>query len=433
MSILCGPAAPQPALTLAEQLNAHCACRCLDAHRLHEQLEHDPSLAGLSYEIATTRPNIFSNTMVFVSPRQVRAIEDTIAAIETLVALPRWRDKVLADAPRIARDAFGPRGVFMGYDFHLGEDEPRLIEINTNAGGAYLAAILTRSQIACCAGVEPLMQSPVTAQTLEDQWITMFREEWRLQRGDAPLRRIVIVDEEPQTQFLHPEFLLFQRLFQRAGWQAEIADPSALRWQNGRLWLDGAPVDFVYNRLTDFYFATDRAAALGAAYAAGAVVVTPNPHAHALHADKRHLERFGDDDLLRGCGLDAQERAVLARHVPHTREVAAADADRLWLERRKLFFKPAAGYGGRAAYRGDKITRRVWSEILAGNYVAQRFAPPGERRVRHADTSNMLKFDVRAYAYDGQVQLFAARLYSGQTTNFRTPGGGFAPVFVTPE
>jgi hypothetical protein len=27
------------------------------------------------------------------------------------------------------------------------------------------------------------------------------------------------------------------------------------------------------------------------------------------------------------------------------------------------------------------------------------------------------------------VQWIAARLYQGQTTNFRTPGGGFAPVY----
>jgi hypothetical protein len=32
-------------------------------------------------------------------------------------------------------------------------------------------------------------------------------------------------------------------------------------------------------------------------------------------------------------------------------------------------------------------------------------------------------------ARDGTVLLAAARLYQGQTTNFRTPGGGFAPVF----
>ena len=40
------------------------------------------------------------------------------------------------------------------------------------------------------------------------------------------------------------------------------------------------------------------------------------------------------------------------------------------------------------------------------------------------------KFDVRCYVYDSKVQLIAARLYQGQTTNFRTPGGGFALVRV---
>jgi hypothetical protein len=39
------------------------------------------------------------------------------------------------------------------------------------------------------------------------------------------------------------------------------------------------------------------------------------------------------------------------------------------------------------------------------------------------------KVDVRFYTYDGELLIAAARLYQGQTTNFRTPGGGFAPVF----
>ena len=38
------------------------------------------------------------------------------------------------------------------------------------------------------------------------------------------------------------------------------------------------------------------------------------------------------------------------------------------------------------------------------------------------------KMDVRLYTYAGVTILAAARLYQGQTTNFRTPGGGFAPV-----
>jgi hypothetical protein len=41
-----------------------------------------------------------------------------------------------------------------------------------------------------------------------------------------------------------------------------------------------------------------------------------------------------------------------------------------------------------------------------------------------------LKIDIRAYVYQGKIQLLAARLYAGQTTNFRTLGGGFAPVFI---
>jgi hypothetical protein len=39
-----------------------------------------------------------------------------------------------------------------------------------------------------------------------------------------------------------------------------------------------------------------------------------------------------------------------------------------------------------------------------------------------------MKLDIRNYTYDGKVQLVAARLYKGQTTNFRTMGGGFARV-----
>ncbi|MFC6673739.1 hypothetical protein [Marinobacterium aestuariivivens] len=105
----------------------------------------------------------------------------------------------------------------------------------------------------------------------------------------------------------------------------------------------------------------------------------------------------------------------------------------MWSERRRLFFKPASGYGSKAAYRGDKLTRRVWDQILAGRYVAQTLVMPGERRVDQADAVSPLKFDLRNYAYQGKVQWVAARLYQGQTTNFRTPGGGFAPVYAYRE
>jgi hypothetical protein len=62
----------------------------------------------------------------------------------------------------------------------------------------------------------------------------------------------------------------------------------------------------------------------------------------------------------------------------------AGHADDLWARRKQLFFKPAAGYGSKAAYRGDKVTKRVFEEMLAGNYIAQALVPPSSRTLQVA-------------------------------------------------
>jgi len=265
---------------------------------------------------------------------------------------------------------------------------------------------------------------------LEKLFFEMFSEEWRRQRGPALLGRLAIVDDNPSGQYLYPEMRLFERMFTRFGAEAVIADARELVWREGQLWYGARPVDLVYNRLTDFYLEEPAHAALRAAYEAGAVVLTPHPRAHALYADKRNLVTLSHDGTLEALGVPAEARAILVAGVPRTEPVTLERAEALWAERRKLFFKPAAGYGSKAAYRGDKLTRRVWQEILRGNYVAQTLVLPSERRLEVDREETDLKLDVRAYVYNGAIQLVAARLYEGQTTNFRTPGGGFAPVFV---
>lgn len=422
--------APLPRLS-AEALNRGCACRTLDPARLRSQLETDASLAGLVAEIGRTRPHLLSTTAAFISAGDLHRIEEVVAALERVVALPRYREAALARAPEIARREFGPRGVFLGIDFHLSAAGPRLIEINTNAGGALINAALARAQAACCSGLDgDDFSAPTDVRRFEQDVLGMFHDEWRLQRGDAPLARVAIVDDRPEEQYLYPEFRLFQRLFERHGIQAAIVDAPALQYSDGRLRDTAGPIDLVYNRLTDFYFDDPAHAALLAAYRAGDVVVTPHPRAHALYADKRNLLLLSDAQALDELGVAAVDRALLLAHVPKTELVTGASADRLWSERRGYFFKPAAGYGSKAAYRGDKLTKRVWNEVLAGQYVAQALVPPSERVLARDGARDELKLDIRAYAYAGRVQLLAARLYQGQTTNFRTPGGGFAPVFV---
>jgi hypothetical protein len=99
----------------------------------------------------------------------------------------------------------------------------------------------------------------------------------------------------------------------------------------------------------------------------------------------------------------------------------------LWARRKQLFFKPTKGYGSKAVYRGDKLTKRVFEQILCNDYVAQTLVLPSER---YLNPATHLKFDLRHYVYKGQTLLASSRLYKGQTTNFRTVGGGFAPLVI---
>ena len=137
-----------------------------------------------------------------------------------------------------------------------------------------------------------------------------------------------------------------------------------------------------------------------------------------------------DQKLLREWDVPDDLIRTLVDGIPHTVVVTRDRAEHLWAGRKKLFFKPRSGYGSKAAYRGDKITRKVWAEILSGNYVAQDIVQPSTRTIAVDGKSESLKADLRNYTYDGKVLLIAARLFQGQTTNFRTPGGGFAPVSV---
>lgn len=371
---------------------------------------------------------------VFVSRHHMERMAAIIAAVESVVALPAYREVVLGEAAAITQfEGSGAKGVFLSYDFHLVGAESKLIEINTNAGGALLSAALARAQKACCSAIANMTTDPIAVEALEQTFVTMFLTEWQLARSDQKLRRIAIVDENPKEQFLYPEFILSQQMFQKHGVEAIIADPMELRLHDGILWHGDDPIDFVYNRLTDFMLEKPANATLREAYLKGAVVLSPHPRTYALYANKRNLAVLSDPQRLASLGVSEDIAQTLLNGIPKTEIVMASDAERLWSERRKLFFKPATGFGGRAAYRGDKLTKRVWEQILDGDYIAQALVPAGERLIGDRKTPQALKFDIRNYVYDGSVQFITARLYQGQTTNFRTKSGGFAPVFTDVE
>ncbi len=416
--------------------NRECFCISLDDQALARSMAADIGNAELFELVKGRLPLLFSARPVVLSRAQVQRMAQLISALESVAQLPSYREEVLARSDSIARHPTRAKSVFMGYDFHVHSNAQGqgfgLIEVNTNAGGGLLNALLARAQRACCAEIETYVPTSAQVDALEFEFVGMFQNDWRLSQPARALRTVAIVDASPEQQYLYPEFLLFQSLFKRHGIQAFVVDPAQLVWRDQQLWVDGMAIDLVYNRLTDFALTEPAHAHLREAYLQNAVVLTPHPQAHALLADKRNLALLCQADTLKAMGVPAATQAVLLAGIPHTEVVTPVNAERFWAARKNFFFKPFAGYGGKATYRGDKLTHRVWADIAAGGYIAQALVAPGERTISGGESTQTLKFDVRNYSYGAKVQSLAARLYQGQTTNFRTPGGGFAPVYVGP-
>jgi hypothetical protein len=396
-------------------LNADCKSAVLDRAALDAAILAKG--AAFHEAISLGHEHMFADVPVFISPAQLKMMYEVISAVEQVVGLAGWQEQSGESLPTA-------KGAFFGYDFHLDEHGAYLIEINTNAGGAFLNELLIASQKDA-----DMPGKAVAIENLERSIPEMFRNEWRMERGSAPFKTIAITDDQPEKQYLFPEFLLARSMLERAGIAVFIADPAAFKDREDGFYFGNEKIDLVYNRLTDF--SLQRHPVLLKAYTGGQVVLTPSPAHHARYADKRNLARLTDAEGLRSLGANEDDIATLRAGVPYSLVVRPDMEERLWKERKQWFFKPNNGYGGKGAYRGGNVTKRVFAEIMQGDYIAQKMATPCERAVcTEGAEPVLLKYDVRCYVYDGKIQLVAARLYQGQTTNFRTPGGGFALVRV---
>lgn len=127
-------------------------------------------------------------------------------------------------------------------------------------------------------------------------------------------------------------------------------------------------------------FVTSQASsALREAYLVCWVVLTPQPKAHALYADKRRLALFDDAAPPQALGVPQTTQQVLLEHVPHAEVIDPGSEQRPWSARRGLFFKPVAGFGvprSLSARQVDqaRLTRRPCGRIVAQSVVLPRRA-----------------------------------------------------------
>ena len=379
-----------------------------------------PCCANYAAELATRR----AATDVTIGALDAWRMDEVIAAVHKVVATPAYQATVLAQAVPIVRNQpQRVKGLFTGFDFHLTPAGPKLIEINTNAGGAFYGALVDQ------AGWNNGNADASPLGTWAQTFVRQFRNEWQL-AGQGRLRSVAIVDDNPEDQFLKVEFELAEMMLRDAGIAATIADPRELTFRNGRLWHGNLAIDLVYNRLTSFTLDRAEDAAIRDALLAGAVVMSPDPRTHALLACKRNLALLGNGDFLRDTGIDDATRGTLLEAIPLTTALTPANAAEFWNTRERYYFKPTNGFGSRAVYDGAKLTAATWAQITArADYVAQarveapRIAVPGHEPMR---------YDIRTFAYGAAPFMRLARVYRGQTTNFRTPGGGFAAVKIRP-
>ncbi len=304
--------------------------------------------------------------------------------------------------------------VLMSYDFHLdSENNLKLIEVNTNAA-AYLFADALNG-----------FHNNSTFENSIDKLKKSFELEWnfynyktQISSDRSPLS-IGILDEDPQSQKMHLEFLMYQSLFKLWGWKAEIIDVNHLRSNAFDQLIDSQdqPFDLIYNRYCDFYLNKEKSHLVLKAFLSGKQAFSPQPYEYLYLADKRRLiEWFKSADL-----------SDLKKNIPAIFKVTDFSAEELWAQRKNWFFKPQTSFGSKGVYQGAKLTKKKFLEILTDDYLVQEFIPPSKIHLNQQE----YKLDFRFYAYKDEIQNAIARLYSGQLTNFNTVGGGFASLTLT--
>lgn len=343
-----------------------------------------------------------------ISPFQVilnkALLKDIIIQIQQYWKLREWGKSNLSEKYPLKSDQ--PKNklpknysVCMSYDFHVNSsNQLELIEVNTNS--AFLALGLELYKFWN-------IEKPVPTFD-ETKLIEMFRNEARL-NSNSELNKLAICDDNPKEQRLFIEFLLYQALFDSHEIESDILDTKEVNQKK--------QFDLIYNRSTDFYLKEDSSKNLKQLFTEQQQTLSPNPWEYFLTADKERL-------------LDWNQQTEIEKPSSLLKiyDLGNEDKEKIWSERKSLFIKPKTSFGSKQSYRGGSISRKAFEDVFNHNFIAQQFSQPSEIEVELNNENQKLKYDLRCYAYQDQLQLVVARLYQGQTTNLRTAGGGFACV-----
>lgn len=355
-----------------------------------------------SFDISQSE-KVFSSFQIHLPSKVLTQVQAFVKGFYHLKTNSDYQNRVLN--PDITKPPSPTPSVLCCFDFHYHPDseELKLIEINTNASAYVMGMLSFNSQ-------------GLNTQSFEDSLIQSFKHTFT----DTD---IAIIDTQPEQQKMYLEFLLYQELFSQHGWDIEIYDTSYFDKNLGSL-----NIKSIYNRDTDFYL--KNFPAIKKAYQSGQVTLSPHPFDYDLMAKKTNLDLLSQSkpsdfsDL--NTNLDINLGALQSHLLPSGLvQKSFASLEELTAQRKKYFFKPATAFGGKSIYKGASVSKKYLKEIWDNNLLYQENFPAGQFIDSH---EQKWKFDLRFYTFEGQVQFYLARVFQGQITNFKTNGGGFAPV-----
>jgi hypothetical protein len=382
---------------------------------------------GLAQENQTTLQAMISQNLlspfVVEAPRTVLdQAQEIISVLFGMTHQQNYLDYYEAQLKTLGLRNPGNYGIMMSYDFHVDKDGIlKLIEVNTNAAFLILGYELyqLRKLSPTCSSFN---LANLKSCLLNE--IRLFIAHHKLQKRPTPLT-VAVIDEKPEQQRLYIEFLAARELFKSFGFVSEILDS-----QDPKI----GDFSMAYNRDTDFFLSTARSENLKARYDSGEICLSPNPYEYFLLADKERMIEWGQPEWQKTLGLNQYQLSILQKHVPLCLDFAKNPLEEIWSLRKKLFFKPKRAFGSKQTYKGSSISRKAFEGFVPEDFMAQEYIPASELRFTTPEGPQDFKYDLRCYAYMGELQLIMARLYQGQVTNLKTPYGGFACVqFSDPQ
>ncbi|MDQ6995737.1 MAG: hypothetical protein Q9M18_09100 [Mariprofundaceae bacterium] len=319
---------------------------------------------------------------------------------------PKYIASIQENLPDTADAMHHEASILMGFDFHLTDGKPQLIEINNNAGGLYIGD----------AGWMPQDDISIWSDDLKTRILSMFPASWQT---------IAIMDDDVTHQYMYPEMQAYAALLRQDDRQVFVVSPEDISLCDDGLYVEHQRLDAIYNRHTDFYLNTPELLHIRKALMAHQIKLNPYPRSYALLGHKERMADWWREGVLESCIDDEQVKQIRAL-VPKISLMREADMDELWQSRKQWVFKPSARHGGKGVVLGKSMSRKRFYAFDPNDTVVQQFVPASV--VRHEDVD--YKFDVRLYMHGENLIAMAGRLWRGQVTNFREEGSGWTKICV---